>query len=110
MSNSRTLRVGIAGLGLEAYWAQFAGLEQRLTGYLRELEQRIAGEHRMVVQLGLVDTPEKSIAAGHRCRTEDLDILLVYVTTYALSSTVLPIVKRAKLPVILLNLQPGASI
>ena len=36
--------------------------------------------------------------------------MLVYVTTYALSSTVLPIIKRAKLPVILLNLQPAAAI
>jgi L-arabinose isomerase len=32
------------------------------------------------------------------------------VTTYALSSTVLPVVRRAKVPVIILNLQPGAAI
>jgi len=106
----RRLRVGVAGLGLDAYWSQFAGLEQRLIGYLRELEQKIAGEQRTIVNLGLVDTPEKSLAAGHLCRTEDLDLLLVYVTTYALSSTVLPIIKRARLPVILLNLQPAAAI
>ena len=41
---------------------------------------------------------------------EDLDLLLIYVTTYALSSTVLPLIKRAKLPVILLNLQPSAAL
>ena len=50
------------------------------------------------------------LEAGHLCRTQDLDLLLVYVTTYALSSTVLPIIKRAKLPVILLNMQPAAAI
>jgi len=32
------------------------------------------------------------------------------VTTYALSSTVLPVVRRARVPVILLNLQPAAAI
>ncbi len=32
------------------------------------------------------------------------------MTTYALSSTVLPVVRRAKVPVIILNLQPGAAI
>jgi L-arabinose isomerase len=106
----KRLRVGLAGLGLDAYWSQFAGLEQRLIGYLGELKQQISSGQRTVVNLGLVDTPQKSLATGHRCRTEDLDILLLYVTTYALSSTVLPMIKRAKLPVILLNLQPAAAI
>jgi L-arabinose isomerase len=106
----RRLRVGVAGIGLDAYWSQFAGLEQRLIGYLQTLEQKIAGDKRTIINLGLVDTPEKSLATGHLCRTQDLDLLLVYVTTYALSSTVLPIIKRAKLPVILLNLQPAAAI
>jgi hypothetical protein len=27
------LRVGLFAIGLEAYWKQFAGLEQRLTEY-----------------------------------------------------------------------------
>ncbi len=106
----RQLRVGVAGLGLDTYWGQFAGLEQRLIGYLGELEQTISSNHRTIIHLGLIDTPQKSLEAGHRCRTEDLDILLLYVTTYALSSTVLPMIKRAKIPVILLNLQPAAAI
>jgi L-arabinose isomerase len=109
-STGRRLRVGVAGIGLDAYWPQFAGLEERLIGYLRVLENKIAGEKRTIINLGLVDTAEKSLETGHLCRTQDLDLLLVYVTTYALSSTVLPIIKRSKLPVILLNLQPAAAI
>jgi L-arabinose isomerase len=35
---------------------------------------------------------------------------VLYVTTYALSSTVLPVVRRAKVPVVVLNLQPEAKI
>jgi len=104
------LRVGLIGLGLEAYWEQFDGLESRLLGYLSEVEQRVAGPSRIVFNLGLVDTPLKAVAAGHDCRRNDIDILLVYVTTYALSATVLPVILRAKVPVILLNLQPAASI
>lgn len=108
--SDRQLCVGLAGVGLEAYWSQFAGLEQRLLGYLGEVEQLISSKNRAVVNLGMVDSPEKAVTAGHRCRREDIDILLVYVTTYALSSTVLPLVKRAKVPVVLLNLQPTAAI
>lgn len=109
-SKYKELRVGLIGLGLEAYWRQFEGLEQRLLGYLFEVEQRIEAGTRRIFNLGLVDTPEKGLDAGHACRQNDVDLLLVYVTTYALSSTVLPAILRAKVPVILLNLQPTAAI
>ncbi|HTZ59628.1 MAG TPA: hypothetical protein VMB49_16085 [Acidobacteriaceae bacterium] len=106
----RDLRIGLAGLGLEAYWSQFAGLEARLRGYVSDLEKAVAGDSRVVVNLGLVDTPQKALEAGHICRREDLSILLVYVTTYALSSTVLPMIQRAGIPAIFLNLQPASAI
>jgi L-arabinose isomerase len=48
--------------------------------------------------------------AGHEFRKADVDIIFLYVTTYALSSTVLPVVQRAKVPVIILNLAPEAAI
>ena len=106
----RELRIGLVGLGLEAYWAQFEGLKDRLLGYIQVVQEKIEGENRSVTNMGLVDSPGRAIDAGHSCRQQDIDILLVYVTTYALSSTVLPIILRAKVPVILLNLQPGAAI
>jgi hypothetical protein len=37
--NYKHLRVGLIGVGLEAYWEQFEGLEARLLGYLSEIEQ-----------------------------------------------------------------------
>ena len=59
-----------------------------------------------MVNLGLVDTPPKALEAGHRFRQADVDLIFLHVTTYALSSTVLPVVQRAKVPVIILNLRP----
>ena len=110
MSESRELRVGLFGIGLEAYWSQFAGLEERLRGYVRLVEQRLAGAGRTIVNFGLVDSPERAFAVGHEARREDVDLLVIYVTTYALSSTVLPVVRRAKVPVLVLNLQPTAAL
>lgn len=104
------LRIGLFGIGLEAYWEQFSGLKERLEGYLRRVEDRIGAIHPDVVNLGLVDTAEKAFEAGRRFRKEDVDIIFLYVTTYALSSTVLPVVQRAKVPVIILNLSPEAAI
>src|ERR1035438_9516976 len=104
------LRIGLMGIGLEAYWKQFKGLEERLQGYLDVVAARIASNGRSVAQLGLIDTPQKACSAGHECRRQDIDVLVIYATTYALSSTVLPVVLRAKVPVLLLNLQPEAAI
>src|SRR5579875_2501521 len=107
---SYKLRVGLMGIGLQAYWAQFQGLEERLQGYVAEVEGRMSGDTRIIVNFGLVDTPEKATETGHACRREDIDLLFVYVTTYALSAIVLPVLLRAKAPVVLLNLQPELSL
>lgn len=105
-----TLRIGLFGIGLDAYWPQFAGLKERLEGYLSQVETKLAKPDVEVVNLGLIDTPQKAMAAGHEFRRADVDLIFLHVTTYALSSTVLPVVQRAKVPVIILNLQPTANI
>jgi len=110
MSNERWLRVGLCGIGLDAYWSQFAGLEERLKGYVARVASRLERPGVAVVNLGLVDTPQRSREAGHACRREDIDVLFLYVTTYALANTVLPLVQRAGVPVVVLNLQPEAAI
>ncbi|HEY7352392.1 MAG TPA: arabinose isomerase [Terriglobales bacterium] len=104
------LKVGLFGIGLDTYWPQFPGLRERLIGYMQQVEQRLSRSDIGVVNAGLVDSPEKAFAAGHQFRREDVDVLFLYVTTYALSSTVLPLVRRAKVPVIVLNLSPAAAI
>ncbi|MGD0521438.1 MAG: arabinose isomerase [Terracidiphilus sp.] len=110
MKNLRPLRAGLCGIGCQAYWSQFAGLEERLKGYVAQAAARLARPGVEVVNLGLVDTPQRSRDAGHQCRREDIDVLFLYVTTYALSNTVLPLVQRAGVPVVVLNLQPAAAI
>ncbi len=110
MRSERPLRAGLCGIGLDAYWSQFAGLEERLKGYVAQVASRLTRPSVEVANLGLIDTPERSLEAGHQCRREDIDVLFLYVTTYALSNTVLPLVQRAGVPVVVLNLQPEAAI
>ncbi|SLN63479.1 L-arabinose isomerase [Aquimixticola soesokkakensis] len=106
----RPLRVGLFGIGLDTYWPQFAGLEQRLIGYVDVVADKIARDGVEVVNLGLIDTPQKAVEAGHQFRAGDVDLIFLYVTTYALSSTVLPVIRRAGVPVVILNLQPERAI
>jgi L-arabinose isomerase len=106
----KQLKVGLFAIGLEAYWPQFPGLRERLLGYTAQISNKIAGLGAQVVDLGLIDSPEKAFEAGHAFRSADVDIIFLHVATYALSSTVLPVVRRARVPVILLNLSPTSAI
>lgn len=110
MNAPTTLRIGLFGIGLEAYWPQFPGLKERLEGYLSRVAEKIARPDVEVVNLGLVDNPDRAYAAGYEFRTTNVDLIFLHVTTYALSSTVLPVVRGAKVPVIVLNLAPEAAI
>ena len=104
------LRVGLFGIGLDTYWPQFKGLKPRLEGYVRTVQKKLERPGVEVVNLGLIDNPRKALAAGHQFRVADVDVIFLHVTTYALSSTVLPVVQRAKVPVIILNLSPEPAI
>jgi L-arabinose isomerase len=109
-NGGQPLRVGLCGVGLDTYWPQFDGLRQRLDGYVAQVAARLARPGVQVVNLGLVDSADRSDEAGHQCRREDIDVLFLYVTTYTLSNAVLPLVQRAGVPVVVLNLQPEAAI
>jgi len=50
-----------------------------------------------LINFGLVDSPQAAIRTGHAIRQADADIIFLYVTTYALSATVLPVLRHAKL-------------
>jgi L-arabinose isomerase len=96
-------------VGLAAYWPQFPGLKERLEEYAREVANRI-GAWADVVSAGLVDDAEGARRAGSLFAREEVDLILLHTATYATSSQVLPAVQRAKLPVIVLNLQPVAAL
>ena len=110
MDPMKEVRVGLCGIGLEAYWGQFAGLKSKLESHVEEVAARIRRPGLSMVNLGLIDTPVTAREAAHIFRTADLDLLFIYITTYAVSSIVLPLVQRAGAPVIVLNLQPDAAI
>jgi L-arabinose isomerase len=110
MKNKFNLKIGLFGIGLDAYWPQFKGLKERLEKYLEEVSKKLTGFNAEVINLGLIDNPVKALNAGHKFRQADVDLIFLHVTTYALSSTVLPVVQRAKVPVIILNLSPEKSI
>lgn len=106
----RTVYAGLVGVGLNTYWPQFSGLYERLCGYRKQIAEQLEQELVCVVDGGMVDEPENAITVAAELERKSIDVLLVYISTYALSSTVLPLVQRLKVPVLLLNIQPTPCI
>ncbi|WP_159471178.1 arabinose isomerase [Dyadobacter sp. 3J3] len=104
------LKIGLFGIGLDTYWPQFEGLKQRLSGYLQIVEQSLEKPYTSVINLGIIDNAQHAIKAGHQFRQADVEIIFIYATTYALSATVLPVVRRLGVPVVILNLSPAPAI
>ena len=100
------IKVGLFGIGLDTYWPQFEGLLENLKGYQEQIKSRIESFDVEVVDAGMVDNPIKAREAADFLKSQDVEIVFLYVSTYALSSTVLPVAQKVKVPVIILNLQP----
>ncbi len=103
-------KVGLFGIGLDTYWAQFDGLLDNLKKYQSQIKTGIAGFGVEVIDAGMVDNPVKAREAADFLKSKDVEIVFLYVSTYALSSTVLPIAQKLKIPVVILNLQPVANL
>ncbi|HQK37903.1 MAG TPA: L-fucose/L-arabinose isomerase family protein, partial [Bacteroidales bacterium] len=99
-------KIGLFGIGLDTYWNQFDGLLDNLKKYQQQIKEKIESFGVEVVSVGMVDNSVKAGEAADLLRSEDVELVFLYISTYALSSTVLPVALRIKVPVVLLNLQP----
>jgi L-arabinose isomerase len=99
-------KVGLFGIGLDTYWDQFDGLLENLLGYQKQIKEKIEDFGVEVIDAGLADNPVKAREAASLLHTNDVEIVFLFVSTYALSSTVLPVAQKVKVPMVILNLQP----
>lgn len=106
MEKKDKIRIGLFGIGLDTYWNQFDGLLDNLKNYQSQIKEKIESFGVEVVDAGMVDNPEKAREAALLLKTADVELVFLYISTYALSSTVLPVVQKVKSPIVLLNLQP----
>ena len=98
------------GIGLDTYWDQFDGLLDNLKSYQLGIHQKMVGFGAEVIDAGMVDNPLRAREAASFLASQEIELLFIYISTYALSSTVLPVAQKVKVPVILLNLQPVAAL
>lgn len=110
MAKEKSAKAGLLGVGLNTYWNQFQGLRERLEEYQNEIGRRMDVHDVKVINVSIVDSQESAGKAVETLLKNRIDVLFVYVSTYALSSTILPVVQECRVPVLLLNIQPTAAI
>jgi L-arabinose isomerase len=110
INHENKANVGLLGFGLETYWNQFRDLRKTLERYQSVIFEHISQSNANILDYGMVDNPEKAHSVSLALRRDDVQLLLVFIATYSLSSTMLPIAQSLKVPVILLNLQPSEAI
>jgi L-arabinose isomerase len=98
------VQIGLSEIGLDTYWPKFAYLKSRIEGCLATVDPKLARSSVEIINPGLIDPPEKAREVGHAFRRADVDMNLLHVTTYTLSSSLLSVLRRAKLPAVVLNL------
>ncbi|MDR1865328.1 MAG: L-fucose/L-arabinose isomerase family protein [Bacteroidales bacterium] len=104
------IKAGLFGVGLDTYWSQFEGLLGRLTGYRQEIARKMNELGAEVMDVGMVDNPEKAREAASFLKREEVEIVFLFISTYALSSTILPVAQRIGVPLVILNIQPVPAI
>ena len=104
------IKVGLFGIGLDTYWAQFDGLLARLKGYQQEIAAKLETCNVQVLDAGMVDNPAKANQAAALFNTQNVDVIFLFISTYALSHNVLPLAQKTRVPLVVLNLQPVKAI
>lgn len=105
-------RVGVCAVGHHIYWPQFPALPGRLMEhagtFVEELRRRAPATILPVE--GLCDSTQRAAEVGEALARERLDLLIIYVATYTPSAHVLPVIRGAGVPAVLVALQPGAAL
>ena len=104
------VKVGLLGVGLDTYWKQFDGLLARLLSYQDSISSQIGAMDAEVINVGMVDTPEKARQSAMFLKQADVEVVFLFISTYALSSTILPVAQVVGKPIVMLNVQPTSAI
>jgi L-arabinose isomerase len=101
--------IGLVAGGLGAYWPQFPELLPTLERSAKLVSERLRNFDAEIVDVGFISDAGEAAVAAEKLRVAGCDLVVVFLTTYMTSSMVVPIGQRAGAPVLLLSLQPSAS-
>jgi len=87
--NEDMIKVGLFGIGLDTYWPQFDGLLENLKGYQEQIRTRIEDYNVEVINAGMIDNPAKAREAANFLKSQDVEIVFLYVSYSEMSDRLL---------------------
>ncbi len=102
MSSRARARIGFLPTGHHRYWPQFPNLKKRALKMCQRFEEMLKG-YAEIVSFGLVDTPEKGVAAGKFFRDKDIDLILIFPLVYTPSINIAGAIIDSTVPLRILN-------
>ncbi|MFJ1750787.1 arabinose isomerase [Streptomyces sp. NPDC088116] len=106
---ARRPRIGLVAGGLGAYWPQFPDLLPQLERSASRVTERMREFDAEVVDVGFISDAQEGAEAAEKLRAADCDLIVGFLTTYMTATMLVPIAQRSGAPVLLINLQPTAS-
>lgn len=97
-------KVGVFSIALGAYLPQFPTLVDEFKEQYKDFKRTIPDSVE-IIDGGIVTTKELSQNAGDLFRSNDVDLVIVQLLTYATSYNMLPAVRDLDVPVVLVNVQ-----
>ncbi len=95
-------RIGFLPTGHHRYWPQFPNLKKRALKMCKRFEEMLKG-YADIFSPGLVDTPEKAVAAGHFFREQKIDLILIFPLVYTPSINIVGAIIDSTVPLRILN-------
>ncbi|EHR63666.1 L-fucose/L-arabinose isomerase family protein [Saccharomonospora cyanea] len=108
-TSTRRPTIGLVAGGLGAYWPQFPDLLPTLKKSASYVGERLRGFDAEIVDAGFVSDAQEAATAAEKLRAGDCDLIVGFLTTYMTATMLMPIAQRSGAPVLLINLQPTAS-
>lgn len=108
--NERYAKIGVFAVAHAVYFTQFEGLFESLSEKHRELVKKLEMNGVEVVDVGMVDSSEKGFEAAAILNSENVDLIMCNMITYATSSVFAPVLRECRAPMILVALQPLARL
>ncbi len=102
----RNPKIAIVSVGLKVYFSQFTGLKEELSKKADDLLSVLPKNDVEYINAGYVDCVEEAFTAVQNIKREDVDMLIILLTTYVTSSICAPFAKYLDVPQILVGVQP----
>ncbi len=98
------ISIGFVTLGHDEYWKQMPNVKDEVGNYSRIIKNKLIS-YGKIIDVGIIDNIEGARNSNQLFRKNDIDLLIIHVTTYSPSKNLIPIIREIDVPILSLHIQ-----